>query len=184
VPGRDDWSWQAGGAGRWIAAQQVVWAIAAVSVLADAARGQRTSDPAVARVLRELQTWEDDPVTMARAQALAGDPVAARATLQRAIAHASDTRGLLAIKQLQAELGDREAALKMLLMARDSDLVGPQLRADQNPSVNGWAPPPEPLLDARMANRRVPETLADIAIEQFRMGDRAAAGRTTGVLTH
>jgi hypothetical protein len=67
MPGRDDSSWRAGGAGRWLAAQQVVWAVVAVGALALAAPGQQASDPAVARVLRELQAWEGDPVTIARA---------------------------------------------------------------------------------------------------------------------
>jgi tetratricopeptide (TPR) repeat protein len=171
MPGRDDSSWKAGGAGRWLAAQQVVCAVAAVGVLALAAPGQQTSDPAVARLLRDLQAWEDEPLTMARAQAQAGDPAAARATLQRAIAHARDAHGLLAIEQVQAEMGDRDAALKTLLMARNSDLVGTQVR-------NGRAAPPDPDLDARVANRQIPRTLADIAIEQFRLGDRAAAEAT------
>jgi tetratricopeptide (TPR) repeat protein len=168
----------AGGAGRFLAARHLVWAVAAVGVLALAAPGQQTSDPAVARLLRELQAWEGEPVTMARAQAQAGDPAAARATLQRAIAQAKDARGLLAIEQVQAEMGDRDAALKTLLMARNSDLVGPQLRNVQGPSVSGRIKPPNPDLDARVANRQIPRTLADIALEQFRLGDRAAAEAT------
>jgi tetratricopeptide (TPR) repeat protein len=175
MPGRDDSSWRAGGAGRWLAVQQVVWAVAAVGVLAVAAPGQQTSDPAVARVLRELQAWEGDPVTVAGAQARAGDPAAARATLHRAIAHAKYARDLLAIEQVQAEMGDRDAALKTLLMARNSNLAGPQPRPDQGPSVNGRVAPPDPDLAARVANRQIPGTLTDIAIEQFRLGDRAAA---------
>jgi tetratricopeptide (TPR) repeat protein len=163
--------------GRWLAAQQVVWAVAAVGVLALAAPGQETSDPAVARILRELQAWEDEPVRMAWAQARVGDPAAARATLQRAIAHARDARGLLSIEQVQAEMGDRDAALKTLLMARNSDLVGPQ-PSPQGPSVTGRVAPPDPDLAARVANREIPETLADIAIEQSKLGDRAAAEAT------
>jgi tetratricopeptide (TPR) repeat protein len=149
-------------------------------VLALAAPGQQSSDPAIARLLRELQAWEDEPVTMARAQARAGDPAAARATLQRAIAHARDARGLLAIEQVQAEMGDRDAALETLLMARNSDLVGPQPRPGSRPSVNGQveAADPDPDLDARVANRQIPKTLSDIAIEQSRLGDRAAAKAT------
>ena len=49
MPGRDDSSGKAVGAGLWLAAQQVVWAVAAVGVLALTATGQQTSDPAVAR---------------------------------------------------------------------------------------------------------------------------------------
>ena len=115
---------------------------------------------------------------MAWAQAQAGDPAAARATLQRAIAHASDARALLAIEQVQAKMGDRDAALKTLLMARNSDLVGPQLRNDQVPGVIGQVEPPDPELAARVANWQIPKTLADIAIEQSRLGDRAAAEAT------
>jgi len=157
----------------------VVWAVAAVGVLALAAPGQQKSDPAVARLLRELQAWDGEPVTIARAQAQAGDPAAARATLQRAIAHASDARGLLAIEQVQAEMGDRDAALKTLLMARNSDLVGPsRALATATISVNGRVERLDPDLAARVTNRQIPRTLPDIAIEQFRLGDRAAAKAT------
>jgi tetratricopeptide (TPR) repeat protein len=179
MPGRDDSSWRAGGAGRWLAVQQVVWAVAAVGVLAVAAPGQQTSDPAVARVLRELQAWEGDPVTIASAQARAGDPAAARATLQRAIAHATNARDLLAMEQVQAEMGDRDAALKTLLMARNSNLAGPQPGPDQGPSVNGRVAPPDPDLAARVANRQIPETLTDITMK---MGDAAEASRMAGAI--
>ena len=48
MPGRDVSSGKAVGVGWCLAAQQVVWAVAAVSVLALTATGQQTSDPAVA----------------------------------------------------------------------------------------------------------------------------------------
>ena len=177
MTGRSDSSWKAVGAGRWLAAQQVVWAVAVVGVLALAAPGQQASDPAIARVLHELQAWENLPLlTMAWAQARAGDPAAARATLQRALAQAKDARGLLAIEKVQADMEDRDAAIKTLLMARNSDLVGPQLPA---PREFGKAEPPrDPKFAARVANRLIPETLTDIALEQFRLGDRAAAEAT------
>ncbi len=107
--------------------------------------------------------------------AQAGDPAAARAALQRAIAHARDAPGLLEIEKVQAEMGDREAALKTLLMARNFDVVGPQ---PGPPSVNGRVEAADPDHDARTANRQIPITLADIAIEQSRLGDRAAAEAT------
>ena len=90
MPGRNDLSAKAAGARGWLAARQVVGAVAAVGVLACAAIAQQTSDPAVAQLLRELHDWEDQPLTMARAQAEAGDPLAARVTLQRAIADVKD----------------------------------------------------------------------------------------------
>ena len=180
MPGWDVTTWKARGATRWLAARQVIWSVTAVGVLAIAAPGQQTADPAIARVLRELQAWEDDPVTMAWAQARAGDPAAARITLQRAIAQARDASGLLSIEKVQAEMGDRDAALKTLLVARNPDLVGPQPRPDRRPVVDGLveAVKPDPDLDARVAKRQIPKTLADIASEQFRLGDRAAAEAT------
>src|SRR5262249_60521709 len=109
---------------------------------------------------------EDGRLTLAGAQAGAGAPAAARATLQRAIAHAKDARGLLAIEKVQAEMGDREAALKTLLLARNSDRVGPQPSPDRRPGVNGQVAPFDATLAARVANRPIPLTLSDIPIEE------------------
>ena len=115
----------------------------------------RTTDPAVAQLRREFQAWMDrEPWRMARAQVQAGDPAAAQATLQRAIEHANSWRGLLAVGQVQAEMGDRDAALETLLMARNPDIA---------PEQPNWQ-------DAA--------TLAEVATAQLRLGDSKAAAET------
>ena len=75
----DPWRMATGG-GRLLAARNVAWSVAVVGVLAIAeppnARGQspriaepgqQASDPAVARLFREIQAWEGEPTRMARA---------------------------------------------------------------------------------------------------------------------
>ena len=80
-------------------------------------------EPAVARLLHELQGFTDsEPSRVAKAQAQAGDPAAARATLRKALQVADESVRLLWIGQVQAEMGDRDAALKTLLRARQPDM--------------------------------------------------------------
>lgn len=115
----------------------------------------RDSDRSIARLLQELRgRTASEPWRVARAQAQAGDAAAARATLVQALQVARDSRSLLAIAEVQGEMGDRDAALKTLLTARRPDLAEPEA---------GWEPA---------------KTLSDIAALQRQLNDRVASRET------
>jgi tetratricopeptide (TPR) repeat protein len=111
-----------------------------------------TSEPSVARLLQELQSWTaSSPSRVAKAQAQTGDPAAARATLQQALQVANESFKLCEIANVQAEIGDRDAALKTLLKARRASLAEDRQR---------W---------------ETARTLGEIATVQLQLGDRTAS---------
>ena len=111
-------------------------------------------------------------------QARAGDPAAARATLQRAIAHAKDLRALLAIEQVQAKWGTEMRPSRRCSWPGIPTSSAPSYATIRLRALTARSSPPDPELAARHANRQIPKTLTDVAIEQSRLGDRPAAEAT------